>query len=1685
MLSSLPASYGRPISPRSSHKTTKSNLLLTSLLLCGSPLMAATTVSPGETDLIELQKNTAQATATSLSQGTSNAYHSNNGFIDALVKDRVNQGRWTAQTTLKPQQAPSSNKANGTKQHTRYQQYYQNIPVWGRQLVVHQQASQVYRINGLLSEKIALDLPAVDSPSQLSKAKVTKLVHQKTLSQYGFDQHVVPTEQQVKPFIYITKSDKAVLAWYVEGFYQGANHHLASPAYLVDANSGEVLLHWDNLQHVEATGPGGNQKTGLYEYGTDFAPMIVTARNGLCFHENDDVRTVDLAHKFVGTHVRGFDCSRNEHKAINGGFSPINDAHAGATAVYQMYRQWYGSPPLPYQVTIQAHFGTEYPAAFWHQGRVVVGDGNSQTYPLSTAEVMGHEIAHGFTKLHSGLSYHEQSGALSESFSDIIGEMTELYFKGEHDWLVGAELNKKKAATRYFADPTLDGHSIGHFDDYQQGMDIHFSSGIVNRAFYLLANTPGWSARQAFEVITDANQNYWTSLSNFAQGACGMMYAAVDRGYKPMAVYQAFAQVGVLCEQPPAIDEDQDGMQDTWEFDHQLDATNPLDALLDADNDGLSNLTEFLNHTNPHQLDTDNDGLSDEQEINLYHTNPRHSDTDEDGIDDAQEIAFGLNPLDATDATNDQDNDGFNNIDEFSLGTDLLDGSHFPTLIAGDHYESFEAGQLPDGWANVVADDWQVQLSDDNSQVSDGSNSLKTQTLSGTQSKQVVWSGYFVGGYLFFDFNSKIADSSVTFSFSLDDRHQLSQIFHTGWRSYVVYLTPGVHTLKWTLDRSAEDSSQSLDWAVIDNIRLGTSRETDTDGDTMPDIYETQYRIDSNDANDAQLDNDNDGLTNLEEFISGTQLQYHDSDNDKLPDGWELHNGLNPLDPTDGESDSDGDGASNFAEYLANTLPLDAQSMPQLHAQGWSESFELAQSPDDVPTDWYSPAPEHTQWQISSSEHSDGRQSLQINPLSANKSALINLTGQFEAGYLAFDIKGLVSETARYGALLNEKHPYDDTSQTLEWTGSSDWQSAALNIPEGFQQISFYYTDSALTPDVPNRVWLDNIIFIGSHSLLDTDGDGLRDYLELVSGLNRLDAQDAGLDLDNDGLTNRQEAQLGSDPTLKDSDGDGLDDGWEIEFGFNLLDGSQTEANSDTDGDGVSNLGEFRLGTDPANPQSVPLRIERINESFENGYLSDLWQVPDDANHTWRVTRKEAFNSEASLHVSQTCCDVPLAIAIEGYFAAGQLSFDFNSQTNGYSSVSFIIDGEIHFRFPKNWENLTFDLSEGYHQMTWQLMYHNPFEPVTNDLYLDNVLFTANSAPLDSDNDGLPDAWENYYSLNSTMANAEEDSDNDGLSNLVEYQRQLHPLDNTDAQTDSDRDGLSDWAERSLGTNADAFDTDGDGLPDGWEVRYRLDPLVAQTNPDLDGDGYSQHQEWQMGSSPVYSGSQPRLINRMNETFDGAKLPQGWAVPHYANNGWQPAKHEQNGVLQPQPTDRLKEASVTLSGYFAAGELQFDWHRGSTEENLTLYIDGRYKSRYYSDSGWQTNKATLTEGLHILEWRFSYSSAITPAERQPLLDNVIYRGDNLTQDTDNDGMPDYWENYHQLDANDASDSAVDADRDGLTHLQEMLLGTSIYLADTDLDGVNDGDEVQAGTDPLDPMSVSSSISPWLRLLLRQ
>ncbi|MET1079993.1 MAG: M4 family metallopeptidase [Pseudomonas sp.] len=422
---------------------------------------------------------------------------------------------------------------------TRYQQFYNGVRVWGEAITevkaagAKNSARSGRFVADIDSDLVAGATPTLSADQALSQAKSLKAAGVETLN------------DKAELVVRLDAQNIAQLVYVVSFFIPGEAP--SRPHVMIEANNGQVLQQWEGLNHAEATGPGGNAKTGAYSYGTDYGPLLVTKD---CRMNSGDVITVDLKNSSNNASKTAFQfaCPFNDYKAVNGAFSPLNDAHYFGNVVFDMYKSWFGGlRPISQKLYMKVHYGKNYENAFWDGEAMTFGDGAKRFHPLVALDVVSHEVSHGFTEQHSGLVYEGESGGMNEAFSDMAGEAAEYFMKHKNDWKVGYDIFKGAGSLRYMDDPTKDGKSIGHAADYYDGIDVHHSSGVYNKAFYLLAKTTGWNTRKAFQVFVDANRFYWTETSTFDKGACGVIQSAQNRSLGSADVVAAFKQVGVTC----------------------------------------------------------------------------------------------------------------------------------------------------------------------------------------------------------------------------------------------------------------------------------------------------------------------------------------------------------------------------------------------------------------------------------------------------------------------------------------------------------------------------------------------------------------------------------------------------------------------------------------------------------------------------------------------------------------------------------------------------------------------------------------------------------------------------------------------------------------------------------------------------------------------------------------------------------------------------------------------------------------------------------------------------------------------------------------------------------------------------------------------------------------------------------
>jgi len=482
----------------------------------------------------------------------------------------------------------------------------------------------------------------------------------------------------------------------------------------------------------------------------------------------------------------------------------------------------------------------------------------------------------------------------------------------------------------------------------------------------------GWEIRYGLDPLDPSDAG---GLSQMVTDYLEMRGIAILQGVKivPVALLNAKTDPDgdgltdleeyLLGTDPTNPDTDGDGIYDGWEIRYGLDPLNPADARDDFDGDGLTNLEEFLLGTDPTNPDTDGDGLTDFEEVRVYFTDPTNPDTDGDGMPDGWEVMYGLNPLDPMDAHMDPDGDGLTNLEEYvhktnprmfdtdgdgiSDGWEILHGLDPLSPFDGGGVRSLleelvrEASMWPDEKPlpplilNITTDLDQDGLSNlEEFALKTDPNNPDTDGDGLTDFEEVITYRHLGSDPLKFDTDGDgLSDFEEIMIYGTDPANPDTD--GDGLSDYEEIMIYGTDPLNPDTDGDGlldgwEVNPVRIDQYGIQRYQAPTDPlNTDTDGDGMPDGWEVKYGIWDGTKwtldptiPDGDEDPDGDGLTNLEEYLLGTNPSNPDTDGDGMPDGWEVMYGFDPLDPSDANLDADGDGLTNLEEYLLGTNPL-------------------------------------------------------------------------------------------------------------------------------------------------------------------------------------------------------------------------------------------------------------------------------------------------------------------------------------------------------------------------------------------------------------------------------------------------------------------------------------------------------------------------------------------------------------------------------------------------------------------------------------------------------------------------------------------------------------------------------------------------------------------------------------------
>ncbi|MER6399547.1 M4 family metallopeptidase [Kitasatospora sp. NPDC001603] len=262
--------------------------------------------------------------------------------------------------------------------------------------------------------------------------------------------------------------------------------------------------------------------------------------------------------------------------ALNDRATVAVDAHYGIQATWDFYKNVLGRNGIRGDgvgARSFVHYGTNYPNAGWDDASfsMIYGDGPGGSAPFTQIDVAGHEMTHGVTAATAGLVYSGDAGGLNEATSDIMGTMVEFNAANPADtpdYLIGEKLNIHGNGTplRWMDDPAKDGRSVSCWSGSTRNLDPHFSSGIGNHFFYLLAvgsgssnwgtsptcnrsNLTGIGNNDATRIWYRALTTYMTSNTDYPGARTATVNAARDlfgrNSTRCRAVEAAWSGVGV------------------------------------------------------------------------------------------------------------------------------------------------------------------------------------------------------------------------------------------------------------------------------------------------------------------------------------------------------------------------------------------------------------------------------------------------------------------------------------------------------------------------------------------------------------------------------------------------------------------------------------------------------------------------------------------------------------------------------------------------------------------------------------------------------------------------------------------------------------------------------------------------------------------------------------------------------------------------------------------------------------------------------------------------------------------------------------------------------------------------------------------------------------------------------------
>jgi bacillolysin len=456
--------------------------------------------------------------------------------------------------------------------HVKLRQIYQNIEVYGTELIAHfTSMGELSIING--EYYTGIDGPtkpiiSINDAEKIAKSDIffqgkepTVLNYKMVIFQFQDQVYltwniVISVEEPVGRWEYFISTVNGEVVYKADRF----KYELTSDysAILKNVFSEIVTNPLVSIIDADAIGTGtgvmGDTKNHIDTYGLPGSYDLLdrTRRLNNNIHNHNGKMLSDQS---IETRMYPSSVPMNDADNVwnNSAQSPGIDAHVYAGLTYdwmlsQFSRNSYDNAGKGMLSVVEN--STDNNNAGWDGSKVTYYTVTSGHRSMAGAiDIVAHEWGHAITDYESNLIYEKEPGALNESFSDMTGIAVGFATGIDPDWQQGENYNTNETPIRDLSNPHVRNQPDTYLTDQywisvvsctpsksNDYCGVHTNSGVPNKMFYLLSQggtfngvtVTGIGISNAVKIMYRANANYWTSSTVFINAKLGSISAAND-----------------------------------------------------------------------------------------------------------------------------------------------------------------------------------------------------------------------------------------------------------------------------------------------------------------------------------------------------------------------------------------------------------------------------------------------------------------------------------------------------------------------------------------------------------------------------------------------------------------------------------------------------------------------------------------------------------------------------------------------------------------------------------------------------------------------------------------------------------------------------------------------------------------------------------------------------------------------------------------------------------------------------------------------------------------------------------------------------------------------------------------------------------------------------------------------------